>query len=174
MRITKEDRTHSEYIYKGHIISLRLDKVMVEKGAERKKEIVEHNGGVVIACRPDPQQIILVKQYRYPIDESLYELPAGTIEVGEKPEVCAARELIEETGYKASKWAKLAEMYSAPGFCTELLYAYEASDVEFVGANPDEDEEIDIKILPLQTAWAWVVDGRIRDAKTIAVLGMLR
>lgn len=174
MPLTQKNRAHSEHIYKGNIVSLRLDKLSVPDGGQRTKEVVEHNGGVVIACLPDPKQVILVEQFRYPTGESLYELPAGTIEVGEKPEVCAARELIEETGYMAKKWTKLGEMYSAPGFCTELLHAYEACDLEFVGTNPDEDEEIDIHILSLDVAWSWVMNGKIRDAKTIAVLGMLR
>jgi ADP-ribose pyrophosphatase len=174
MPLTQKNKTQTKYIYKGNIISVRLDTLVMPNGANKSKEIIEHNGGVVIAARTDPGHIILVQQYRYPVDESLYELPAGTVEVGEKPEVCAARELIEETGYQAHAWTKLAQMYSAPGFCTELLHAYEASNLEFVGDNPDEDEEIDIKILPLETAWDWVKKATIRDAKTIAVLGMLR
>lgn len=173
MLLNQKNRTQTKHIYRGNILSFRLDSLRLPTGKEITREIIEHNGGVVIAARPNPVEVILVEQYRYCIDEVLFELPAGRVEVGERPEVCAARELIEETGYRASKWKELANMYSAPGFCTELLHAYEASDLEFVGANPDEDEEIEIHTIPLSTAWEWVTTGKIRDAKTIAVLGML-
>ena len=97
MLLSQKNRTKTQHIYKGNILSLRLDSLRLSTGKEITRQIIEHNGGVVIAARPNPVEVILVEQYRYCIDEVLFELPAGRVEVGERPEACAARELIEET-----------------------------------------------------------------------------
>ncbi|MGH9549548.1 MAG: NUDIX hydrolase [Terriglobales bacterium] len=170
---TRKDTEKTERIYEGGIINLRVDTLTGPGGRKIKREFVEHNGGVVIACRPKPDQIILIKQYRYCVDEVLYELPAGRLEAGEEPLAAAKRELLEETGYEAKSWRELAPMYTAPGFCNEMLYLYEASDVRFVATNPDEDEEIEVLEMPLTEAWALITAGKVRDAKTIAGVGML-
>jgi len=170
---TKKDFVSSERVHEGGIINLRVDTLKLPDGKIAIREVVEHNGGVVIACRPKANQIILIRQYRYSLDSDLLELPAGRIEKGEDPFLAAKRELTEETGYKAKIWRELSKMYSAPGFCNELLYVYEASDVEFVGTNLDEDEEIEVIEIELSKAWGLVAEGKIQDAKTIAGLGML-
>lgn len=170
---TRENCIASKRVYEGNIISLRVDQLEREGGKGVKREVVEHNGGVVIACQPTADSVILINQYRYCVDESLVELPAGRIEPGEDPLAAAQRELTEETGYVAARWTELAQMYSAPGFCSELLYLYGASDVEMCKSCPDEDEEIELLELPLAQAWQLIVTGKVRDAKTIAGIGLL-
>lgn len=172
--VTKENSISSDRIFEGKIISLRRDKLQMADDVVVTREVIEHNGGVTIACQPRPEQIILIRQYRYPIDKEIIELPAGRIETGEDPMVCAKRELIEETGYKAGKWEQIGKFYSAPGFCNERLYLYRATDVTFVGKDLDIDEETEVLILPLEEAWRLCLTGEIEDAKTIAGLALLR
>lgn len=164
---------HSDRLFEGGIVNFRVDTVKLPGGASAVREVVEHSGGVVIACRPKPDQIILIRQYRYSIDDDLIELPAGRIEHGEDPLLAAQRELEEETGYRAKQWNELSRMYSAPGFCNEVLYLYEAADIEFVGTNPDADEEIEVLQLEIAEAWRLVQQEKVQDAKTIAGLGLL-
>lgn len=170
---TRKHLVNSKQVYEGKIISLQVDTLHHPDGKIVEREVVTHNGGVVIACRPTLDQIILIRQYRYALDAELLELPAGRIEKGEDPLVAAKRELTEETGFFAKTWRHLTGMYTAPGFCNELLHVYEATDVEFVGTNLDEDEEIDVMELDLKEAWQLVTAGKITDAKTIGGLGML-
>ncbi len=169
---TQEHRIASRLVYQGKICNLRVDEV--EKGDHTViREVVEHNGGVVIACQPEPGLVVLVKQYRYPINGELIELPAGRLEKGELPLEAAKRELKEETGYLASEWLDLCKMYSAPGFCDELLHVYRAQNVTLGDKTPDHDEETEVIVIPVKDAWQRVRNGQIRDAKTIAGIAML-
>lgn len=171
--LTRQHQTGSERIYQGEVVSLRVDKVQEPGGASFLREVVEHNGGVVIACQPEPHQVVLIKQYRYSIDEDLLELPAGRLEPGEEPLPAARRELAEETGYRAVHWELLSRMVTAPGFCNEVLYLYRASGLDFVGKNLDYDEETEVQIVDIREAWQMVVKGEIRDAKTIAGIALI-
>jgi ADP-ribose pyrophosphatase len=164
----------SKRIFDGYIISMRQDTLKMPDDSLVTREVIEHNGGVVIACQPKHDQIILIKQYRYPIDREIIELPAGRIELGEDPQLCAQRELTEETGYKANSWQEMARFYSAPGFCDEMLYLYKAADITFEGKRLDIDEETEVLILAVEDAWNLCLTGEIQDAKTIAGLGLLR
>lgn len=170
---TRKDVVGTKQIFNGHIFGVRLDTVKRTDGKEITREVVEHIGGVVMACQPTPDEILLIQQYRYPIDSDLIELPAGRVEKGEDRLAAAKRELIEETGFKANTWKDLPKMFSAPGFCDELLTCYLASDIEWVGNDPDEDEEIEVLRVTLKEAWQMVMDGKIIDCKTIAILGIL-
>lgn len=172
--LTRQNTIGTRRIFEGRIVSLRVDEIRHPDGHSLTREVVEHNGGVVIACQPAPAKVILIKQYRYTIDEELIELPAGRLEKGENPLLAAQRELIEETGYQAKEWEELPSMYSAPGFSTEILYVFHASRVSFVGKSLDEDEETEVLIMPVEEAWQLVASGAIRDAKTMAVLALLR
>ncbi len=169
---TRQHLIGTERIFEGYIFNVRRDSLQ-EGDRVITREVVEHNGGVVVACQPEPGKVLLINQYRYPIDHDLFEFPAGRVELGEDRFLAAKRELTEETGYRAKNWRDLATMYSAPGFCNELLSFYHASDLEFVGKNLDEDEETDVIVLDLDEAWSWVRNGRIQDAKTVAGLGLL-
>jgi ADP-ribose pyrophosphatase len=169
---TQEQRIASKLVYQGRICNLRVDEV--KKGDHTViREVVEHNGGVVIACQPEPGLVVLVKQYRYPLNRELIELPAGRLEKGEIPLDAAKRELKEETGYSASSWLDLCKMYSAPGFCDELLHVYRAQNVTLGDKMPDHDEETEVIVIPVKEAWQRVMSGQICDAKTIAGIAML-
>lgn len=170
---TRQHLIGSKRIFEGAIFSVREDTLKVDERNPITREVVEHNGGVVIACQPAPGKVLLISQYRYPIDEELFELPAGRVEKGEDRLAAAKRELTEETGYFARDWSLLSHMYSAPGFCTELLSFYQATDLEWRGKNLDEDEETDVREVELEEAWLWVRQGKIRDAKTVAGVGLL-
>lgn len=171
--ITRKDAIGSKRIFEGVIFKVRLDQVKRANGSTMDLELVEHSGGVVIACKPSPNEVMLIKQYRYAVDEELIELPAGRLELGEDRLAAAKRELIEETGYRAKTWEELPPMYTAPGFCDELLTCYLATDIEWVGKNLDEDEWTDVMTVTLQEAWQLVLDRKVRDSKTIAMLGVI-
>ncbi len=173
MLFTRKDRFETKKLYEGFIFDLRLDRLRSEDGAEVEREVVEHNGGVVIAAQPEPDSIILIEQYRYSLDETILELPAGRIEKGEDPKIAAVRELREETGYVASQWSTMTELFSAPGFCTEILYLYRAAELQFEGKDLDMDEETEVVVLSLEDAWELVKSGKIKDCKTVAGIGML-
>ncbi len=169
---TQQNRIGSELAYEGDIINLRVDQCELN-GRRVVREVVEHNGGVVILCQPSPEQIVLIKQYRYSVNQDLIEFPAGRIEKGEDPLPAAQRELTEETGYEANQWSELTRFFSAPGFCNEVLYLYRATDVRFSGKNLDEDEETEVILLDIAEAWELVKSGKVKDAKTTAGIAML-
>ena len=169
---TREETVASDLVYKGQIINLRVDKLACE-GKSVTREVIEHPGGVIIACQPQPNQVVFVRQYRYAIDCELIELPAGRLDLGESPMIAAQRELKEETGYEGGNWKQITAMYSAPGFCDELLYLFHASKSKLATKTPDEDEEIEVLVLDVKDAWQMVIEGKIIDAKTIAGLAVL-
>jgi len=170
---TTKHLLQSQRIYEGDIINLRIDNLEAETGLATTREVVEHNGGVVITCQPREKEVILVRQYRYAVDCELIELPAGRIEKNEAPLPAAQRELLEETGYQATDWQEQARVFSAPGFCNEVLYFYRAINAKFVGKCLDEDEETEVLVLTSEQAWQLVLTGEICDAKTIAGLALL-
>lgn len=139
-----------------------------------KREVVVPANAVVVLpvldSTPGREKVVLIRNERPAVGETLWELPAGTIEEGEDPKVCAERELIEETGYEAERVAKLGDFYSCPGFCTELLTAYVAEGLTEVGQDLDDTEQIEVHVTPLSEALEMVRDNRIRDAKSIAAL----
>jgi ADP-ribose pyrophosphatase len=165
----------SNYVYRGKVVNLRLEELEFPTG-RHVVEIVEHPGAVVIAAQPSPDEIVLVEQYRYPIGKRQWEVPAGTIDEGEDPDACAARELREETGYSAKSLKRLWTAYSAPGFCTELLHFYAAENLVAGERAPDTGEEdMVVKTFALDDAWAMVERNELRDAKSqIALAWALR
>lgn len=165
-----EKTLESKNIYSGKIIKVNLQKVKLPNGREAKREIVNHPGGVAILAYKDSNTILLVEQFRKPIEQRLLEVPAGKIEEGEKPEVCAIRELEEETGYKAKKFDYLGKIVTSPGFCDEYIYLYKAQDLYKGNDNlQDEDEFINLKEFNVEKVKQMIKEGQITDAKTIAI-----
>ena len=125
---------------------------------------------VVILPLLDDQSVVLIRNERFAVGRTLWELPAGTIEPGEPPEDCAARELIEETGYRAARVDPLTTFYHSPGLCTEKMYAFVGRDLAHVGQHLDENERITVEVIPLDKTMDMVRDHTIGDGKTIAAL----
>lgn len=169
--LERSGKVEHEVLYEGKIIDLRLDRV---RSGERKLqwEIVVHPGAVVVVPVLADGRIVLVSQWRRAIEQIIVELPAGTLEEGEEPLVCADRELQEEIGYKAGRLTALGGYYSAPGFCTEYLHLFVAENLVESALEGDEDEGIDVVIVTLDEALKMIDDNRIVDVKSIA--GLLR
>lgn len=163
----------NENIYTGKIIEVNLKTVELPNGKKGKREIVNHPGGVAILAYKDKDTILLVEQFRKPLERNLLELPAGKIERGEEPKICGIRELEEETGYKANKFSYLGKIVTSPGFCDEYIYLYKAEDL-YKGSTglQDEDEFIDVKELKIDIVKEMIKKGEIIDAKTISAFMM--
>jgi ADP-ribose pyrophosphatase len=168
-----EERTvDSRRVFDGHLISVRVDEVELADGRRTRREIVEHPGAVVIAAW-DGERLATVRQWRHPAGAELLELPAGTLDPGETPLATAARELAEECGLAAGSWLEGPRFYSAPGFCTELLHSFVATDLVEAPSIADADEELETGWLTLPEALAAIDEGRVMDAKSIALIGWL-
>lgn len=168
----EEKTLNFEYVYRGKVIDVRRDNVEISTSRKSVREVVEHSGGVVIAAQKSSDTILMVKQFRYPINETVLELPAGKLEKGEEPFPAAQRELEEETGYRAKIWKDMGFINTSPGFCNEKLYLYYAADLEFVGEHPDEGEIIQCFEYKLDEIFEKIKKGEINDAKTIC--GLMR
>ena len=160
----------SQEIYAGRVVNLRVDEIEVAPGLNVRREVVEHPGAVVIVPVDAEGNILWVRQYRHAAGRELLELPAGTIERDEEPEACARREIAEETGFAAASWRELGRFFTAPGFCTEYMYAYLATDLSPEDAEADEDEEIEVSPLSLQASLGAIDAGEVEDAKSISAL----
>lgn len=163
----EEKTLSSAYIYQGKIINLRHDKVKLPDDRETIREIVEHPGAVAILALTEKKEIVMIKQFRKPAEEVLWELPAGTMEEGEDLLSCARRELEEETGYYSRKIKKLITFFSSPGFCNEKLTLFLAEDLEKRNKNEDDDEFIQVELIKPNEALRLVKENVIKDAKTI-------
>ncbi len=167
-----EKTLQSNVVYDGRIITVLSDSVELSDGHKSFREVVKHSGGVVILAFKDEDTILLVKQYRYPIGETVLELPAGKLEKGEDPFEAAKRELEEETGYCANKWTDLGYINTSPGFSDEKLYLYLAQDLEYTHCHPDEGEIIQAFEYKYDDVLKMIDNGEINDAKTIC--GLMR
>jgi ADP-ribose pyrophosphatase len=163
---------NSRTVYKGGHIQVREDRVIEPAGHEATREIVVHPGAVCIVARPTPEDVILIRQYRHATGSELVEIPAGTLHAGEDPRECAIRELEEEAGYLAANMVERGRFWTTPGFTTEYMYLYEATNLTKTQINPDEDEVIEVDIVPCSKALQMIDGGQIQDAKSI--LGLLR
>ena len=162
----------SRTAYKGKHVQVREDRVIEPAGYEALREVVVHPGAVCIVAQPSANEVILIRQYRHATGRELIEIPAGTLRDGEDPRECAIRELEEEAGYRAARMVERGRFWTTPGFTTEMMYLFEAGDLEKTTTNPDEDEVIEVDIVPRSTAFQMIDDGRIQDAKSI--VGLLR
>ena len=165
-----EKKLDSKTIFTGHVLTLTHDTVELENGAQSYREVVHHNGGVAVLAIDEQQQVLFVRQFRYPYGEVLLELPAGKLERGEDPAACGMRELEEETGYTAGRLDFLARVYPTPGYTNEVLHLYVARDLTFTCAHPDPDEFLTVEKLSLQKALELCMSGEITDAKTLVAL----
>ncbi len=171
----QEKTLTSECIYNGKVIDVLRDEVEIATGRHSYREVVKHSGGVVMVAIKEinskkDAKILLVKQFRYPINQVVFELPAGKLEKGEDPNLACKRELEEETGYRAQNWKSLGYINTSPGFCDEKLYLYLATDLEFVGEHPDEGEIIQAYEFNLSEVKEMIYNGQINDAKTICAI----
>ena len=164
----------SEILLLGRVFKIRRDTLRTPDGRETKLDIVEHGGSVVLLPIDHEGNLLLVRQYRHAVGEELLELPAGTRD-GEEPfEDCAAREIREETGLEARALQKLGEFYLVPGYSTELMAVFLATDLKENPLQPDEDEFLQIEKIPLKQAVEMAEQGKILDAKTLAALLLAR
>ena len=171
MSVGLETQQNTEEIYRGRVIRLRRDTVQVQNGATAIREVIEHNGGVGVAALTEQNEILLVRQHRYPYDEILTEIPAGKREGNEDPLICGKRELREETGALGKDYVSLGNLYPTPGYCNEVIWLF-LCRVEAVGDTElDPDEFIEVERVPLDQAVQMVMNNEIPDAKTqIAIL----
>jgi len=161
-----------EPIYQGAILDVEKWQAQLPNGAPAVREIVRHKGAAAVVALDDEGNVLLVRQWRCPLDRETLEIPAGKLDhAGENPFRCAQRELKEETGYTAQSWQLLTPMVSTPGFCDEMIHLYLARDLIQGDAQPDEDEFLSLTRLPLAEAVAQVMGGVLQDAKT--ALGIL-
>ncbi len=167
---TKIKRNRLTPIFRGKIIQLSQEEITLPNGRETCFEIIRHPGATAIVPLKENGDVILIRQYRYAVDDYLLEIPAGTLHSGEDPMVCAARELEEEIGYTASRWEKLLPIFTAPGFCDEKIHLYLAQGLRETKQRLDQDEIIERVEMPLAEAVAKILDGTICDAKSIAGL----
>lgn len=171
----REKQLKAEYIYKGKIINVRLDDAELPDGKTAKREIVEHPGGVCVAALTDQNEILMVRQFRYPYSEVILEIPAGKRNSpDEEPLLCGKRELKEETGAEAENFIFLGELYPTPGYCGEILYMYAATKLTFGDTNPDEDEFLEVLRIPLDKAVDMIMNNELKDAKTQAAILKLK
>lgn len=157
-------------VYRGVKIQVAEERETLPDGRVVQRDIVIHPGAVVILPLVDANRVCLLRNRRPVVGETLLELPAGTLEIGEDPAVAAVRELAEETGYQAGRWRKLTEFYPSPGVLSERSRLYLAEELTPGPQNLEPDEEIVTEVVDWQRAVAWCLDGTIRDAKTIVGL----
>ena len=162
-----EKKIDSKLIFNGKIIKVYFDRIFLPNKKKATREKVWHPGAVAIVPVNEKNEVILIRQYRYPVEEVLVEIPAGKLDINEKPESCARRELFEEVGATDGKLTRLCSFFTTPGFSNELLHLFIATDFTICKNNPDEDEFLQIVEAPLNQCLAWVYDGKIKDAKSI-------
>lgn len=168
MKKFEEKTIHSERLYEGKVINLKVDEVSLPNGKQSKRELIEHPGAVAIIAVTDEQKIIMVEQYRKALERSLVEIPAGKLEPGEAPETTAMRELEEETGYSAEKLEKLISFSTSPGFADEVVHLFLAVGLHKAvnGAVTDDDEFVELMEVTVADAEEMIRSERIYDAKT--------
>jgi ADP-ribose pyrophosphatase len=159
-----------EIIFRGRKIQVALDTTTLPSGETVQRDVVLHPGAVAILPLVEKEQVCLVRNHRPIIGETLLEVPAGTLEPNEPPEAAAARELAEETGYRAGRWRKLAEFVPSPGVLSERTHLFLAQDLTSGRLQLEKDESLEPQLMTWQEAVARALDGTIRDAKTLIAI----
>ncbi|MDR2753624.1 MAG: NUDIX hydrolase [Oscillospiraceae bacterium] len=165
-----ETTVQKHVVFEGHIITVRNDEALLPNQKPCRRELVEHPGGVCVAALTDQNELLFVRQFRYPYGEVLLELPAGKLERGEDPLPAGRRELQEETGTIAAHYEDLGEFYPSPGYCGEVIHCYLATGLTFVAQHLDDDEFLTCERIPLPQAVQMVRNGEIKDGKTQAMV----
>ena len=160
----------SETLLKGRAFAIRRDWMKTPDGRETKFDIIEHGGSVVIIPLDSDGNLLFVRQYRHATGQDLLELPAGTLEENEDPDVCAAREIREETGFAAGKLERLGQFYLAPGYSTEFMVVYLATELTHNPLEADADEFLSVERIPVAQAMDMARRGEMPDAKSLAAL----
>jgi ADP-ribose pyrophosphatase len=165
-----ERRLSSRLVYDGKLLKVRSDTVRLPDGGAAEREYIEHPGAVAVIALTDSGELVMERQFRYPLGRDMIEIPAGKIDPGEDPLATARRELQEETGYTAAEWTHVATINIAIAYSDEHIEIYLAKGLKQERAKLDEEEFLEVFTLPLATALAWVRDGRITDSKTVSAL----
>jgi ADP-ribose pyrophosphatase len=178
MDTQKAEVRSSQVVYKGKIVSVEVADVRLPHGAQSRMEVVRHPGSVVLVPMPDADHIVLVRQYRYPVDRFLWELPAGSLNPGEDPRAGAVRECEEEIRLIPTLVENMGKYYPSPGYCDEFMMLFRMSGLQKPKpgdpvAQQDEDEHIEVRTFSLDEARAMVKSGEIVDLKTALALAML-
>lgn len=162
----------SHHIHSGRIIDVSTERLRYGNGREYDLDFVRHPGAAAVVAVDHAERVCLVRQYRHGITDFLWEIPAGKLDAGELPEVCAVRELAEETGVTARHWTSLGQFLPAPGIFSEVIHLYLARDLVVGAPAPDADEELELQWLPLTDAIGMMLRGESNDGKT--ALGLAR
>lgn len=161
----------SELIYDGKIIRVEKDAVLLEDGTQAVREVVRHPGGVCVLALTEKEEVLFVRQFRYPYKEVTLEIPAGKLEYGENPEECGRRELLEECGCTPDSFTLLGKLYPTPAYNTEIIRIFLAKGLHFGAQSLDRDEFLDVERIPFEEALEMVLRDEIPDSKTqIAIL----
>ncbi|MDS9997192.1 ADP-ribose pyrophosphatase [Bacillus atrophaeus] len=176
MKHLEEKTIEKEKLFSGKIIDLYVEDVELPNGKTSKREIVKHPGAVAVLAVTDSNKIILVNQYRKPLERTIVEIPAGKLEKGEEPEYTALRELEEETGYTAKKLTKITAFYTSPGFADEIVHLFLAEDLSVLEEKRelDEDEFVEVMEVTLEDALKLVETREVYDAKTAYAIQYLQ
>lgn len=160
----------AETVHVGRRIRVEVDTLHTADGRTIRRDAIRHPGAVVILPVLDAERVVLLRNFRFVIGETLWEVPAGTVEPNEPLEACAKRELLEETGYTAARWRSLGYLYASPGVLDEKLHLFVAEDLTPGPAHPEPDEALEPVVVPLADAIGMCLDGTVRDAKTVTAL----
>ena len=166
-----EHQSNSETVFTGNFINVHRDSVILPDGNEASREVVRHPGAAIIVPLMDTHTVLLEWQFRYPLNQHLLEFPAGKLEPDEAPQLCAKRELLEETGYQARRWDFIMQIHTTPGFSDERGFIYLAQEMEYIGSRPEKGEFISVETVAIDDALTMIKNGEITDAKTI--IGLL-
>jgi 8-oxo-dGTP pyrophosphatase MutT (NUDIX family) len=170
----KPEIVGSSLKHSGRVIQVSTERLRYANGREYDIDYVRHPGAAAVVAVDSSQRICLVRQYRHGIEDFLWEIPAGKLDAGEPPSVCAVRELKEETGVQASRWTSLGLFIPAPGIFTEIIHLYMAQDLKIGQPKPDADEELELRWMPLEEAMGLILAGDWNDGKTALALARAR
>ena len=170
MKDLSEHRLASKLVYDGKLLKVRSDTVRLPNGGTAEREFIDHPGAVAVIALTDAGELVMERQYRYPLGRDMIEIPAGKIDPGEDPLATAQRELKEETGYTAAHWRHVATIHIAIAYSNERIEIYLAKDLRHEGAKLDDEEFLEVFTLSPAAALAWVREGKITDSKTVAGL----